>query len=238
MIYYPIEKFCSRFTDKLITINKEDFELAKNKFKSKEVHYIPGVGVDLSLFEIVKVDKAAKRREIGVPEDALLLLSVGELNENKNHGVIIKALEKINDPNVCYAIAGVGDKREYLLELASKLGVSDRVHLIGYRNDIPELNNAADVFCFPSFREGLPASLMEAMAGGLPCAVSCIRGNSDLIDADGGSLFDPHDAAACCEALGRILRNDRKTLGTYNRTKVQRFSQRSITEMMRAVYDL
>ena len=90
MVYYPVEKFCSRFTDKLITINKEDFELAKNKFKAKEVLYVPGVGVDLSRFENIEVNREAKRREIGVPADAFLLLSVGELNENKNHEKIIR----------------------------------------------------------------------------------------------------------------------------------------------------
>ncbi len=237
MVYYPVEKLCSRFTDKLITINREDYELAKRKFKAKEVHYVPGVGVDLSKYEDVQTDRAAKRQEIGVPADAVLLLSVGELNENKNHQIIIRALAKLNDPNVHYAIAGVGDRRDYLLGLADELGVAQQVHLLGYRKDVPELNCAADVFCFPSFREGLPASLMEAMAGGLPCAVSRIRGNSDLIDADGGALFDPYDEDACYEALGWILRNDRKALGAYNRTKVQHFSQRSVMELMRAVYD-
>ena len=149
LIYYPVEKLCSSLTDKLITINKEDFELAKNKFKAKEVHYVPGVGIDLSRFENIDVDRNTKRREIGVPEDAFLLLSVGELNENKNHQVVIRALAKLKNPDAHYLIAGLGDKKDYLLDLAKQLGVSEQVHLLGYRRDIEELIRTADVFCFP-----------------------------------------------------------------------------------------
>ena len=80
MVYYPIEKFCSRYTDKLITINQEDFKLAQKKMKAKEVIYVPGVGIDLSRFENVKVDRAAKRKEIGVPEDAILFTKLTKTN--------------------------------------------------------------------------------------------------------------------------------------------------------------
>jgi len=183
MVFYPIEKFCSRFTDKLITINTEDYKLAQKKFKAKEVHYVPGVGIDFSKFENLQVDRNEKRREIGVPEEAVLLLSVGELNENKNHQLIIKSLARINDLNIHYAIVGKGDKAGELLLLARKLGVENNVHLLGYRNDIPELNYSADIFCFPSIREGLGIAVIEAMACCMPVIVAHNRGtNSFIID--------------------------------------------------------
>lgn len=191
MVFYPIEKICSYFTDKLITINKEDYELAKSKFKAKEVHYVPGVGIDLSKFKNVQVDKDAKRREIGVPEDAFLLLSVGELNANKNHQIIIRALAKINNSQIHYAIAGVGDKRDYLVRLADELGVSNQVHLLGYRKDIAELNYVSDLFTFPSIREGLPAAIIEAMACGLPIIAADNRGTRTLV-LDGKNGFLCH----------------------------------------------
>lgn len=237
MVFYPIEKFCSRFTDKLITINTEDYELAKRNFKAKEVHYVPGVGVDLSRFENVQVDRAAKRREIGVPEDAFLLLSVGELNENKNHQVIIKALAKLNNPNVHYAIAGVGNKREYLLELASKLGVSAQVHLLGYRKDIPELNHSADVFCFPSLREGLPVSVIEAMACGLPIICSRIRGSIDLINENGECLFESDNANDCAQALKNTLSGDMENMGFENKNNVYKYSVEEIISTMKFTYE-
>ena len=239
MLFYPIEKFCSRFTDKLITINTEDYELAKRKFKAKEVHYVPGVGVDLSRFKNVQVDRAAKRREIGVPEDAFLLLSVGELNENKNHQVIIKALARLNNPNVHYAIAGVGDKREYLLELASKLGVSEQVHLLGYRKDIPELNYSADVFCFPSLREGLGLAAIEAMACGVPLITSNVHGINDYsIDGVTGYKQAPLDVDGVWNAMTHLLANSslRMKMGQGNIERAQKYSVENIIVRMKELY--
>lgn len=181
LLFYPIEKICSRFTDKLITINHEDFELAKNKFKAREVCYIPGAGIDLPRFKDVIVNRKNKRHEINVPEDAFLLLSIGELNGNKNHQIIIKALSELNNPNVYYAIAGVGEKKNYLLRLANKLGVSNRIRLLGYRKDANELYHCADVFCFPTIREGLGLAAIEAMACGIPVVAADNRGTRTFV---------------------------------------------------------
>ncbi|MBQ8859975.1 MAG: glycosyltransferase family 4 protein [Ruminococcus sp.] len=235
-VYYPVEKFCSRFTDKLITINQEDYELAKSKFKAKQVCYVPGVGIDLSRFENVQVDKGAKRQEIGVPQDAMLLFSVGELNDNKNHQVMIKALARLDDPTIHYAIAGVGEKKEYLIKLAQELGVSEQVHFLGFRNDIFELNCCVDIFCFPSFREGLSASLMEAMASSLPCVVSHIRGNVDLIDDKGGALFDPHSDQSCANAISKVMKSDMQGIGMYNSDKAKNFGVLPVIDKVERIY--
>lgn len=238
MVFYPIEKFCSRFTDKLITINQEDYHLAKSKFHAGEVHYVPGVGVDLTRFENVQVDSAAKRREIGVPEDAFLLFSVGELNENKNHQIIIKALAKVNRPDVHYAIAGRGDKHDELLKLADELGVSAQVHLLGYRTDIPELNYAADVFCFPSHREGLGLAAIEAMACGLPLITSNIHGINDYsIDGVTGYKCDPGDEEQFASAIRKMLEHDKvEEIRVYNRESTFRYELSNICAAMSAIY--
>ena len=225
MVYYPIERFCSRFTDKLITINKEDFELAKNKFKAKEVHYVPGVGIDLSRFENINVDKGAKRNEIGVPEDVLLLLSVGELNENKNHQIVIKALAKLNDSNMHYAIAGIGEKAAELTDLANALGVGDRVHLLGFRTDVAELYKTADLYIHPSFREGLPVAVMEAMASKTTVLASRIRGCKDIVS---DNLFDPRDVDSLIEKL-----QDPRSNGGLDEI----FSQENIVERIVGLYE-
>ena len=240
LVFYPVEKLCSRFTDKLITINKEDYELAKNKFRAKEVHYVPGVGIDLSRFENVQVDKNAKRKEIGVPEDAFLLLSVGELNENKNHQVVIRALAELDNPKIHYAIAGVGDKKDYLLSLANELGVSDRVHLLGYRKDIPELNCSADVFCFPSKREGLGLAAIEAMACGLPIVTSNIRGINDYsVDGITGYKCAPMDITGFASAIQKFLKDSssRIEMGQKNVGSVRKYSTVSINSFMKDIYE-
>lgn len=237
IVFYPVEKLCSRFTDKLITINQEDYALAKAKFKAEEIHYIPGVGIDLSRFENVQVDRNAKRQEIGIPEDAFLLLSVGELNENKNHQVIIRALAKLNDPKVHYAIAGVGDKRDYLLQLAKELGVAEQVHLLGYRKDVFALYRSAEVFVFPSYREGLSVSLMEAMSCGLPVVCSCIRGNTDIIDASGGAVVLSFEAEDWYESLRMVMNNNIQRMGEHNRKKIEKFSITNVLLMVKAIYE-
>ena len=239
LVFYPIEKFCSRFTDKLITINNEDYQLAKSKFKAKEVYYIPGVGIDLSRFKNVQVDKNEKRREIGVPEDALLLLSIGELNENKNHQIIIKAVAKLNNPNIHYAIVGVGDKKDDLLKLAKDLGVEERLHLLGYRNDIAELNRIADMFCFPSQREGLGLAAVEAMACGIPVLAAENRGTREFVIPDkNGFLCQCFDEVAFAESISKAM-SDRKLLERFSGNTydaVKRFELDNVVSMMEGIY--
>ncbi|MBQ8056706.1 MAG: glycosyltransferase family 4 protein [Ruminococcus sp.] len=238
MVFYPIEKICSRFTDKLITINREDYALAQGKFNAKEVCYVPGVGIDLSKFEDIQVDKGAKRREIEVPENSFLLFSVGELNENKNHQVVIKALAKLRNPQIHYAIAGVGEKREYLLQLAKELGVLKQVHLLGYRTDVMELYQCADVFIFPSIREGLSVSLMEAMASGKPIVCSCIRGNTDLVDESNGCLFSSYSVDECKNAIENIIKSELNDISNNNLEKILLFSKNRVLEKMKDIYEV
>ena len=236
LIYYPVEKFCARFTDKLITINQEDYALARKKMKAKEVLYVPGVGINVDRFCDVSVDKLSKRRELGIPEDAVLLFSVGELNENKNHQTVINAVARMGREDIHYVIAGNGPKEEALRQQAAALGLGGRLHLLGYRRDVPELLAAADLFVFPSYREGLSVALMEAMANGLPCAVSRIRGNTDLIDAEGGAHFDPHKVETCVEALETMLSRDHAAMSAHNQQKIRYFSLQSVMEMMKSIY--
>ena len=234
LLYYPVEKFCAHLTDVLITINKEDHDLAQKKMKAKCVKYVPGVGIDLQKYSQSTIAKAAKRREFGIPEDAVVLLSVGELNSNKNHETIIRA---IADMDVYYMIAGDGDLRQHLQNVIDTLGACDRVKLLGYRCDVKDLYRAADIFVFPSFREGLSVALMEAMASGLPCIASKIRGNVDLIENNkGGFLCDPQNDTEFTVKLNTLASNTelREKMGRHNLITVQKFSvETAINEMCR-----
>ena len=237
LIFYPIEKVCSNFTDVLITINKEDYAFAKKHMNAKQVEYIPGVGIDTEKFAIPNFNVAEKRMELGLEDKAIMILSVGELNQNKNHEVVIKAISKLENYNIHYFIAGKGDKEQYLQKLAKDLGVN--LYLLGYRTDIIELLNAADIFVFPSFREGLSVALMEAMAAGLPCVVSRIRGNIDLIeDNRGGYLCAPNDIEAFSEAIKELSQKEkRNTFGEYNCQSVKHYDIHKVLEMMMLIYE-
>ena len=224
LIFYPIEKCCSRWTDLLLTINTEDYELAKHKMKAKSVDYIPGVGVDVDRFSKVVIDKRAKRKEIGVPSDAFMVLSVGELNENKNHKLVIEAISKINDPKYYYVVAGVGKLRNYLEEYAKQLGVN--LVLLGFRTDIPELFKCADVFVLPSIREGLNVSVMESIASGCPTIVSRIRGNVDMVPNE--NCFSPRNT----EELVPLL----KKKGIKNSNFMDKANSKAVDTKMKNIY--
>lgn len=240
LFYYPVEKFCSYFTDVLITINQEDFTLAKKRMKANRTEYVPGVGVNIQKFSDIQIDKSSKRIEIGIPKNAFVLFSVGELNENKNHQVIIKAIAKLNDKNIHYVIAGEGDKRGYLNALASELGISEQLHLLGYRKDIAQLNHAADIFCFPSIREGLPIALIEAMACGLPIVAANNRGTNEVIVCDkNGFLCKYNDDGAFALSISKLMKED----NLYNcfsdaaRVSIKKFDVENIVNIMKEVYE-
>jgi len=236
LIYYPIERFLSNYTDVLITINKEDYNRAK-KFNAKKLLYIPGVGLDISKFRDVIVDRIKKRREVGIPEDSFVLLSVGELNKNKNHEVVIKAIAKLKNPSIYYIICGQGPLENYLKQIITELNLEKQVKLLGFREDVNEIYKAADVFVFPSYREGLPVSLMEAMASGLPVICSNIRGNNDLIEhGHGGYSVNPDDIDRWAVYIEKILNDKKSDLGIINQNSIQSFDISEILRIMSKVY--
>lgn len=214
--YYPIERYLAHYTDLLITINNADYNQAR-KFKLKKngrVVKVPGVGVDLSKYDAgMRVSKeglvvrTALRKAWGVSPNAVIFVSVGELNENKNQEVAIRALAETKNPDYYYVVCGEGNKRDYLNSLAERLGVENQVKLLGFRSDISEVLLASDCFLFMSFREGLPGALMEAMASGLPCIASNIRGCTDLLNGS-RYLFNPEDPVELASMMERILSPD------------------------------
>ena len=241
ILHYPIEWICSFWTDTLITINKEDYQRAKRNFHAKKIVYLPGVGINFQRLDVTGINKERKRNELGLLDTDYVLLSVGDLNANKNHKVVINALELLRKEkkreNLKYLICGQGDQKEELEELIKAKELESIVILLGYRLDIPEICAISDVFVHPSYREGLSVALMEAMVMGLPCIASNIRGNTDLIDdGKGGILFDANDVIACSNAIRSMDVVNRKKLGEYNRKKIEAFSAETIVNNLRKQY--
>ena len=230
LVFYPIEKHYSRYTDVLITINKEDYKRASEKFHAKKTVYIPGVGVDTEKFKPRESGRERIRAELGLKEKDILLLSVGELNENKNHVSVIRALAGLN---VVYVIVGKGEKKEELERVGRELGVD--VRLVGFRNDVADFYDAADIYILPSLREGLNVSLMEAMASGLPCLAGRIRGNVDLVDEKGGYLFEPRNVDEIREVVGKCVKN-RAGMGKYNLRKIRSFDLTIVDNLTSEIY--
>lgn len=222
-----VEKWLAHYTDTLITITREDYNAAL-KFKLRngaKPFLIHGAGIQLG--RVVSVDRTTKRLEMGVPNDAFLLISAGELNKNKNTEVMVRALSELQDANVHYIACGVGPEEKNLQKLSEKLKVENRFHLLGYRTDVAELMAVSDAFVMMSFREGLPRSIMEAMDLGLPCVGSDTRGIRDLIDVEkGGYICNPKKPEEFAAAIKK-LRSSLEicaAMGAYNKEKVKPYS--------------
>lgn len=225
IIYYFVEKFLSRFTDVLITINQEDYE-ASVGFRAKKCIKLNGIGVDTEKF----VEDASKTKylddELGLPPNAIKILSVGELIERKNHEVVIKAIYKLNNPLIFYFIVGEGEQRKKLEYLITKLHLEKQVFLLGYRTDINSLCNSADIFAMPSVHEGLSVALMEAMGCGKAVVCSRIRGNIDLIEENkGGYLCLTYDVDEYVSAIEQLAFAEEKRyqFGEFNKKCIKDF---------------
>lgn len=190
LLFYPVECILARYTDVLITINREDFERAKRfcKHKRTNVEYVPGIGIDLNYWRGSTLNPGEReairrqvREELAVADSEKLLLSVGELIPRKNHAFVIEELQEYGkEHKFHYFICGKGVLKEKLSQLIKEKNMEDRVTLLGYRSDIRNLLYAADLFIFPSKQEGLPVALLEAVAAGVEVRASDIRGNREL----------------------------------------------------------
>lgn len=239
LFYYSAEKLLSYWTDVLITVNREDYSFAKRNLNARHIYYIPGVGVADGKEKSGK--EADMRRECRgryrIPQDACLILSVGELSKRKNHQAVLTVLAKIDKKEIFYLVCGQGACRKKLVRQAQKLGIAGQVRFVGYQEHMAPFYAAADLFVFPSLQEGMPVALMEAMAAGLACVVSDIRGNRELIDKNGGVIFAPGGEQQLLDGL--LLLQDRKLrqkYGKYNKEKIQAYSIETVKKRMNRIY--
>lgn len=236
ILFYPIERYCSKYTNILITINREDYTIAQ-KFKAKKIINIPGIGIDTEKFKIDQRLKYMLRKQLDIPENATVILSVGELSERKNHRIVIKALAELKNSNIIYIICGQGKLDKYLKDLALEQNIS--LKLFGFIQDMTKVYAAADIFVFPSVQEGLPVALMEAMSAGLPIICSDIRGNRDLIKHGlGGYLVETNNYKDYIHSIEKLLSNNTvaKSMKEYNQNIINNYDIKKVNQIMRDIY--
>lgn len=208
IIYYPIEKFSSRLTDKLITITEEDYKLASKKFHC-QVERIHGVGVDEKrYYPVDEAEKQRLREEMGYSDNQRIILNVGELLPNKNQQMAIRMMTEIikQCPSTTLLIAGNGLEKNNLENLVSELGLQNNVKLLGYVTNLQDYQHIADVCVSCSKREGLPLNIVEAMMSGTPVVATQNRGHRELIrDGESGYLVSVDDTRLMASRVMDLL---------------------------------
>jgi len=243
LIYYPIEKLLSSFTDCLITINNEDYKLAsKKRFNAKTIKHVHGVGIDVNHFKpATPSQKAALRLKYGYAQDDYILFYAAEFNKNKNQQLLIRtlALLKSSIPKVRLIFAGEGIFQDECKQLAIKLGVQNKIHFAGFRNDIDSLLQLSDVAVASSLREGLPVNLLEAMATRLPIIATNNRGHRELVTNNYNGFIPVSNVPSlfASKILSLYKDPDAKTkLGENSLLQVQKYALSKVKNEMAAIY--
>lgn len=239
VLFYQIERYLSKCTDVIITINNEDYRRAKSNFFSKKVVKIPGVGIDCAAIRKCIVNKGELRKKLNIPQNSFVLLSVGELSKNKNHEVILSALRQLKNRKIYYLIVGKGKLKEKYTKLIKNYKLEENVKLLGYRDDVYKLCKESDVFVQPSKREGLGIAALEGMAIGLPLISSNASGIKDYSE-NGKTGFCCNNAKEYAKAIDNLYNNKdlRKKMSKYNLKKVEEYDISKTREIMKSVYSI
>ncbi|MGM0777902.1 MAG: glycosyltransferase family 4 protein [Bacillota bacterium] len=240
-LYKWAEMWMAPFTDAIITMNKEDYQAAQN-FKLRNggnVYYIPGVGVDTKRYQIEGIDKIRIKESLSLKKEDVVLIAMGDLIHRKNYEASIRAVARANNPRLHFLICGKGPKLKSLQSLSRELNVEKQIHFLGFRSDIRELLSIADIFLFTTYQEGLPRAMMEAMASGLPCIASKVRGNIDLIeDGKGGFLCSPNDVEGFANGINNLVDDEglRNSMGMKNIETIAKYDVENVIKEMRKIY--
>lgn len=232
LIYYNIEKVLSKYTDLILTINNEDYRLAKEKFYCN-IEYVPGVGIDLSKF-IPKTESlyVLNRKKIGISNSSFVITYVAELSNRKNQEVLISAMSRLCEKydNLKLYLIGDGPNVEEYKNLVKQLNLEDDVIFSGYQSDVTKYLYASDMLVSSSKQEGLPVNILEGMSIGLPIVVSNCRGNIDLIKNGYNGLIVENDSMSFEQAIEKIFldKNLRDKLGEKNLLEIKKYSLQDV----------
>ncbi len=249
VLYKSVERLLAPLTDALVLINREDFDSAQ-KFrlrKNGKVYQLPGVGIDLKSFTpIDRKQKQEQKKSLGIDENSFFILSVGELNKNKNHTTIIRAIKKMKDDNsnnrrIVYGICGDGFFMEDTKHMVAELGLSEDVVFFGYQMDIRKYYAAADITIFPSIREGFGMAAVESLAMGVPVIAADNRGTREyMVDGKNGVVCDAMNLEAYIRGIETFLYMDEQRyeeMSKFSVDSIQHFSNQYSNSIMREVYE-
>ncbi|WP_461202970.1 glycosyltransferase [Enterococcus sp. N342-3-1-2] len=239
-LFYPIERYLAKYTDILLTINSDDTKIAEN-FSSKKVIQIPGIGFDSSRFNNKKKSKTLEELNLDNIENKTIIVSIGELNSNKNHITAIRALSEI-DNNFLYLIIGKGNNSEVLNSEIKNLGLDNKVKLMGYCANVEDYLKIADCSIFISKREGLGMAGLESLASGVPLISSWVGGVKDYtVDGfTGFTVNDPTNVNLVKAAINKFLslsEEERKKMSEQCILSASKYSDTNVNRIMLDIYN-
>ncbi len=243
--YFKLEKLAGMFSDVLITINKDDYEIAKKKnlTPNGKVVYIKGVGVDTSYFNPARftLEEAEKYRKVfELITENFVMISVAELIKRKNIEDIITSVGMLVKTKAKLLVVGDGILRKELTNFAKEKGLNESILFLGRRNDVPNLLQISDVLVFTSHHEGLPKAVMEAMAMEKPVVAYNIRGVRDLVvDGETGFLVPYRNVQQLAEKVLYLMNNPEiaRKMGRKGRERIEKeFSIEKIKAEMSNLY--
>jgi glycosyltransferase EpsD len=243
LIYYPIEKYLTKYTDGLITINMEDYQIAiDNSFKATNIFKTSGVGININKFTNLNLqDSSMIRKNHGYTDDIFIIIYIAEFIDRKDHRFILEAIpllkEKID--NFKFIFAGRGMLQKAMENLAIDLKVNESVDFLGFRKDIGELIIMSDIGVSVSKQEGLPMNVAEVMFAAKPVVVTNIRGHIDLVeDTVSGLLFNKGDQNMFVSQIANLQKNPKlyDAISFNAKNNVRKFELSNCIEEMSAIY--
>lgn len=242
-VFLNLEKLAGKWTDYLVTINHQDKQaaIANRLVTTDRCRYMPGIGVDLSYYnrDTVPDDAVTQvRAELGIAADCQLLLSVAEFTPRKHHVDAISAFAKLDRTDIHLVFAGSGPLMDSMQQLATNLGVADRIHFLGNRQDIPVLMKAASANILVSEQEGLPRSVLESLALKTPTIGTKIRGTQDLLSDGCGLLVDVGDVDGLAAAMTVVLDRPEETaqMSQLGSERISAYNLEAIVELHEQLY--
>lgn len=238
LLFYPIEKLLANYTDDIITINKEDYELAKEKFNTN-VHYVHGVGLNKNKFDIVmkKSEKTRLKKSLGLKDTDFIISYVARLDKNKNQKFLIDVMDKIlkKNKNIHLLFIGNDELNGYYQRIVKNKKIQDNIHFLGYRSDIPKLLRITDLAVSSSKREGLPVNIMEAMYCKVPIVALKNRGIDDLIIGDNRRKLLVSNEEEMVEKIDCLISNNIKTIDYSN---INSYLIDNVLQEVQKIYDI
>lgn len=243
LAFYPIERWFSRITDKLITITHEDYELASKHMHCK-TYQTHGVGVNEQRYKTAtEQEKQDYRAKLGFSPTQKIILCVGELLPNKNQSMAIHMMQQLvkHYPDAILLLAGNGPEKQHIEELIKSIGLQQNVHMLGYVTNLQEYQHAADALVACSYREGLPLNVVEAMLSGNAVVASYNRGHRELIhDGETGYLVPINNAEAMSNRLLELFSNPsrKQYIEHAAQSYAQNYGFESVKQELQTIYGL